>query len=40
MEILNLDELSVDKDSEFLFLVAQLNIVRGPGSPLNPLAIT
>lgn len=39
MELLNLDELSRDKVYEFQFVVAPLNIKRGMGSPITPLAI-
>ena len=39
MELLDLNELSADKVYEFQFVVAPLNIKRGMGSPITPLAI-
>jgi kynurenine formamidase len=39
MELLDLDALSDDKVYEFQFVVAPLNIKRGMGSPITPLAI-
>lgn len=39
MELLDLDALSCDKVYEFQFVVAPLNIKRGMGSPITPLAI-
>lgn len=39
MELLNLDELARDGVHEFMFVVAPLNITRGMGSPITPLAI-
>ncbi len=39
MELLNLDELARDGVYEFQFVAAPLNIKRGMGSPLTPLAI-
>ena len=39
MELLDLDELAADNATEFLFMVAPLNITRGMGSPITPLAI-
>jgi kynurenine formamidase len=39
MELLNLDELAADSVYEFQFVVAPLNIKRGMGSPISPLAI-
>lgn len=40
MELFQLDELARAGAYEFLFAAAPLRIVRGVGSPLNPLAIT
>jgi kynurenine formamidase len=39
MEALILDELARDQVYEFLFIVAPLQISRGVGSPVNPLAL-
>ena len=39
MELLSLDALAADKVYEFQFVVAPLNIKRGMGSPITPLAI-
>ena len=39
MELFDLEELSNAKVHEFLFVAAPLQIKRGVGSPLNPLAI-
>ncbi|MBA7696199.1 hypothetical protein ES703_104842 [subsurface metagenome] len=39
METLDLEELARDKVYEFLFMAAPLQISRGCGSPINPLAI-
>jgi len=39
MEYLDLEELARDRIYEFLFVATPLRIVRGIGSPLNPLAI-
>ncbi len=39
MELLDLEALAADKVYEFQFVVAPLNIARGLGSPITPLAI-
>jgi len=39
IELLRLDDLAADKVYEFQFVVAPLNITRGLGSPITPLAI-
>jgi kynurenine formamidase len=39
IEFLNLEELAADHVHEFLFVAAPLRIVRGIGSPVNPIAI-
>jgi len=39
IELLQLNQLAEDKTYEFLFVAAPLQLVRGLGSPLNPLAI-
>jgi len=39
IELMKLDELAVDKVYQFLFVAAPLQIVRGLGSPINPIAI-
>lgn len=39
IELLQLDQLAMDKVYEFLFVAAPLQIRKGLGSPLNPLAI-
>jgi hypothetical protein len=39
VEFLNLEELAADRVHEFLFVVAPLRILRGIGSPVNPIAI-
>ncbi len=39
MELLNLEALASDKVYEFQFVVAPLNIKKGLGSPITPLAI-
>jgi kynurenine formamidase len=39
IEFLNLEELAADRVHEFLFVLAPLRILRGIGSPVNPLAI-
>ncbi len=39
MELLNLEELARDKVYEFQFVVAPLNIKKGLGSPVTPLAV-
>ena len=39
IEFLNLEELAADRTFEFLFVMAPLRLVRGIGSPVNPLAI-
>lgn len=39
MELLSLDALAADRVFEFQFVVAPLNIKRGMGSPITPLAI-
>jgi len=40
IEYLNLEELAADRAYEFLFVLAPLRLVKGIGSPVNPLAIT
>ena len=39
MELLDLDELAADRVYEFMFVVAPLQIDRGLGSPITPVAI-
>lgn len=39
MELLDLEALAADRVTEFQFVVAPLNIKRGMGSPITPLAI-
>jgi kynurenine formamidase len=39
IEFLDLEELAADRAYEFLFVLAPLRLVRGIGSPVNPLAI-
>jgi len=39
IELMKLDELAADEVYEFLFVAAPLQIVRGLGSPINPLAL-
>jgi kynurenine formamidase len=39
VEFLDLEELAADRVHEFLFVLAPLRLVRGIGSPVNPLAI-
>jgi kynurenine formamidase len=39
IEFLNLEELAADRVHEFLFALAPLRILRGIGSPVNPIAI-
>ncbi len=39
IEVMNLDELAVDKVSEFLFMVSPLKIRGGTASPVRPVAV-
>lgn len=39
MELLDLNRLAADKVYEFMFVVAPLNITRGLGSPVTPVAV-
>jgi kynurenine formamidase len=39
VEFLNLEELAADRVYELLFVLAPLRLVRGIGSPVNPIAI-